>query len=70
MGLDVRDPLWEEYTICTAVAPGAVFTVGTYGNTSPPYGPGSVRNFSDRGQRTCRSAAHRNDQGQDMTQVR
>jgi hypothetical protein len=26
-----RDPRWQEYTICTAVAPDAVFTVRTYG---------------------------------------
>ncbi len=35
------DPRWDEYTICTAVAPDAVFTVRTYG-TRPLYGPGLV----------------------------
>jgi hypothetical protein len=29
-----RDPRREECTICTAVAPEAVFTVRTYGDTS------------------------------------
>ena len=33
-----RDPRREEYTICTALAPDAVFTVRTYG-TGPLYGP-------------------------------
>ncbi len=37
-----RDPRCEEYTIWTAVAPDAVFTVRTYG-TGPLYGPGLVR---------------------------
>jgi hypothetical protein len=34
-----RDPCWEEYTICTAIAPDAVFTVRTYGDTASLYGP-------------------------------
>jgi hypothetical protein len=33
-----RDPRREECTICTAVAPEAVFTVRTYG-TGPLYDP-------------------------------
>ena len=33
-----RDPRCEECTICTAVAPDAVFTVRRYG-TGPLYGP-------------------------------
>ena len=33
-----RDPRWEEYTICTAVAPDAVLTVRTDG-TGSAYGP-------------------------------
>jgi hypothetical protein len=33
-----RDPRRVEYTICTAVAPDAVFTVRTYG-TGPLYSP-------------------------------
>jgi hypothetical protein len=33
-----RDPRREEYTICTAVAPDAVFTVRTYG-TGQLYNP-------------------------------
>src|SRR6266511_369514 len=35
-----RDPRREECTICTALAPDAVFTVRTYGDTGIPYGPG------------------------------
>ena len=35
-----RDPRREEYTICTAVAPDAVFTVRTYGHPARlGYGP-------------------------------
>jgi hypothetical protein len=34
-----REPRRFEYTICTAVAPEAVFTVRTNGDTGPPYGP-------------------------------
>jgi hypothetical protein len=49
-----RDPRCEEYTICTAVAPEAVFTVRTYG-TRQLYGPGLVRKSSSREPRTCRS---------------
>jgi hypothetical protein len=37
-----HDPRCEEYTICTAVAPDAVFTVRTYG-TWPAYDPGLLR---------------------------
>ncbi len=33
-----RDPRWKECTICTAIAPDAVFTVLTYG-TGPACGP-------------------------------
>jgi hypothetical protein len=35
---DLPRPRCEEYTICTAVAPDAVFTARTYG-TGPAYGP-------------------------------
>jgi hypothetical protein len=35
-----RDPRREEYTIRTAVAADAVFTVRTYGDTAPLYQPG------------------------------
>ena len=38
-----RDPRREEYTICTARAPDAVFTVRTYA-TDPPYDPDLVPN--------------------------
>jgi len=33
-----RDPRWQEYTLCTAMASDAVLTVRTYG-TGPLYGP-------------------------------
>jgi hypothetical protein len=36
-----REPRCDEYTICKAVAPDAVFTVRTYG-TEPLYNPGLV----------------------------
>ena len=65
-----RDPRRDECTICTAVAPDAVFTVRTYGDTSPAYGPGLARNFSDRNQRTGRSATRRVDQGPTVAEVR
>ena len=65
-----RDPRREECTICTAVAPDAVFTVRTYGDTSPAYEPGLVRNFSHREQRNRRSATRRVDQGQTVAEVR
>jgi hypothetical protein len=48
------DPRWDEYTICTAVAPDAVFTVRTYG-TRPLYGPGLVRRLARREPGTRRS---------------
>ncbi len=41
-----RDPRRDEWTICTAVAPDAVFTVRRYGDTGQAYGPGLVRKFS------------------------
>lgn len=41
----MRDPRWQEYTICTAVAPDDVFAVRTYG-TRPLCGPGLVRKIS------------------------
>ena len=43
-----RDPRREEYTICTALALEAVFTVRRYGDTGQLYGPGLVRTFADR----------------------
>jgi hypothetical protein len=49
-----RDPRCEEYTICTAVASEAVFTVRTYG-TRQLYDPGLVRKSSSREPGTCRS---------------
>jgi len=40
-----RDPRYDEYRICTGIAPEVVFTVRTCGDTRPPYGPALVRNF-------------------------
>jgi len=37
-----RDPGCEECTICTVIAPDAVFTVRRYGDTGQLYGPGAV----------------------------
>jgi hypothetical protein len=34
-----RDPRREEYTIRTALAPDAVFTMRRYGDTGQLYGP-------------------------------
>ena len=44
-----REPRRGKYTTWTAVAPGLVFTVLTYG-PGPLYGPPLVRNFSSSGQ--------------------
>jgi len=56
MCLMSRDLRREEYTIRTAVAPDAVFTVRTYGDTAPPYDPELVRRFTHNKPQTCRSA--------------
>ena len=37
--LDFARALPDEWTICTARAPDAVFAVRTYGDTAPPYEP-------------------------------
>ena len=65
-----RDPRRDECTICTAVAPEVVFTVRRYGDTSPAYGPGLVRNLSHYDHRIRRSAAHKITQGQNVAEVR
>lgn len=65
-----RDPRRDEYTICTAVAPDAVFTVRTYGETGPLYGPSLVHNSGDRNKKTRRSTNRPIDQGQSVAQVR
>ena len=39
-----RDPRREDRTICTAIVPEPVFTVGTYA-TNAPYEPRLVRTF-------------------------
>jgi hypothetical protein len=36
----LREPRRVEYTICTAVAPDAVFTVRTYATNQEPTSPG------------------------------
>jgi hypothetical protein len=64
-----RDPLRDDHTTCTAVAPDVVFTVRMYG-TRPPYGPGLVRKFSTQKPKTSRSAPHNNDHSQIVAQVR
>jgi hypothetical protein len=51
-----RDPLRDECTICTAVAPDPVFTVRRYGDIPLLYGPGLVRKFSHPDPRNRRSA--------------
>ena len=63
-----RDPRWEEYTICTAVAPDAVFTVRTYG-TRQLYGPGLVRKFSLHEPRTPGQPTRRTAQSQKVAQL-
>jgi hypothetical protein len=50
-----REPRREECTICTAVAPDAVFTVCRYGDTGQAYGPGLVRKFPHHKPTTHRS---------------
>jgi hypothetical protein len=52
------DPRWDEYTTCTAAAPNAVFTVHTYGDTTPLHGPGLVRRFIHHKPRNRRSAPY------------
>ena len=64
-----RDPRCEEYTICTAVAPDAVFTVRTYG-TRPLYGPGLVRKSSSREPRTRRSQRRASPEPRIVSQLR
>jgi hypothetical protein len=57
-----RDPRREDHTICTAVAPDAVFTVRTYG-TGPLYDPGLQRlkgwglSLVGHGRRACVTGA-------------
>jgi hypothetical protein len=54
---DVGDePRWYEYTICTAVAPDAVFTVRTYA-TGTLYNPGLVHKSAQPATRLRRSAS-------------
>jgi hypothetical protein len=49
---DVADILRrDEWAMCTAAAPGAVFTVRTSADTLPAWSQGLVRNFSNRAQR-------------------
>ena len=65
-----RDPRCEECTICTARAPDAVFTVRTYGDTRPLYGPGLVRTFSPDRQRLRRSQTYKINITSPVSQVR
>jgi hypothetical protein len=45
---DALDNLWPLPGRGRNLRPDAVFTVRTYGNISPPYGHGLVRNFNTR----------------------
>jgi hypothetical protein len=65
-----REPRREECTICTAVAPDAVFTVRRYGDTGQAYGPGLVRKFPHRKPRTRRSQRHARHELMIVSQVR
>jgi hypothetical protein len=67
--LDVPRPAGVEYTICTAVAPDAVFTVRTYG-TGPRYSPRLVRKSGQPTARTCRSENHPSLGPPNLSQVR
>ena len=64
-----RDPRWEEYTICTAVAPDDVFTVRTYGDTRQLYEPRLVRTSSHHNPQKPRSAARKITQAEIVSQV-
>ena len=64
-----RDPRCEEYTICTAVAPDAVFTVRTYG-TRQLYDSALVRKFGSREPRTRRSQRRVSPEPTIMSQLR
>src|SRR5437773_4737909 len=64
-----RDPRCQEYTICTAVAPDAVFTVRTYG-TRQLYGPGLVCKSSSAEPRTSRSQRSRQPRTRIVSQLR
>jgi hypothetical protein len=48
------DPLWDDYTICAAVAPMAILAVRRYGKR-PLYDCGLVRRFAHREPRTSSS---------------
>jgi len=64
-----RDPQWEEYTICTAVAPDDVFTVRTYGDTRQPYGHPPSAHFQPHKPRNRRSATRKITQAEIVSQV-
>ena len=64
-----RDPRCQEYTICTAVAPDAVFTVRTYG-TRQLHGPGLVCKSSSAELRTSRSQRSRQPRTRIVSQLR
>src|SRR5712691_3549090 len=65
-----RDPLRDECTICTAVAPDPVFTVRRYGDIPLLYGPGLVRKFSHPDPRNRRSANCSSPEPRNVSQVR
>jgi hypothetical protein len=64
-----RDPRREEYTICTAVAPDAVFTVRTYG-TRQLHDPGLVHKSSSHKPGTCRSQRRASPESRIVSQLR
>ncbi len=65
-----RDPRREEYTICNALAPEAVFTVRTYGDTSAPYDRDLVHRFAHNEPGTRWSARRPYPQPMIVSQVR
>ncbi|TBM83552.1 hypothetical protein DIQ79_33745, partial [Mycolicibacterium smegmatis] len=65
----LRDPRRVDHTICTAVAPEAVFTVRTYA-TRAAYGPTLVRKFRPSRLRNCRSRTRHYPKPETVSQVR
>lgn len=63
-----REPRRDDYTICTAIAPQAVFTVRTYATTEP-YEPDLVRTFRPAAEQSRRSATRNQGNTQNMSQV-
>ena len=64
-----RDPRRQDHTICTAVAPEAVFTVRTKA-TSAAYGPALVFKFRRIHTQNSRSTVHSHARTRNLSQVR